>query len=225
MAERISRDRAEFDRGLGFFDAVYGFAITLLVANIDMPPAEAWQSLSALWASDLSAQIVGFVVSFAVIAIFWKANTDLVGRLSSMDGPVIAANLVTAALVVLIAFTTQGLSDPGISELPLPISVYAVNVAAAIVAQAVMFEVARTRGLVERPVPPRVLRAERWDTAAKILVFLVSIPIAYWVGPGWGMLTWAGLFIIAPFMGRWVGRITAAEAFEQSPGESGARFS
>lgn len=209
MANRINRDRSEFDRGLGFFDAVYGFAITLLVANIDLPPAAAWVNLQTLSAPEFSSQVLGFVVSFAVIAVFWKVNTDLVGRLRGMDGAVIAANLVTAALIVFIAFTTQGLSDPGLSELPLPTAVYALNVGAAILSQAIMFEVARARGLVEDDVPQAARWASRLDVLAKVLVFVVSVPIAYLVGPSWAMVTWASLIVIAPLTGRWSDGVAA----------------
>ena len=38
MAEEIcARDSSAYERGVGFFDAVYGFALTLLVTTIDSP--------------------------------------------------------------------------------------------------------------------------------------------------------------------------------------------
>jgi len=220
MRQVIRRNRSEFDRGLGFFDAVFGFAITLLVANIDLPPASAWASVSELLGHGLSDQLVGFIVSFVVIALFWKVNTGLIGRLRGMDGVVIAANLLVVGLVVFIPFTTQGISDSTISELPLPVAVYAVNVAAVILAQSVMFEVARARGLVEDDDPPGTLWLLRIDTAIKVAVFLVSIPVAYLVSPGWGMTTWALLLVVSPLFGRVIDR-AQAEARARA-GASGA---
>ncbi len=68
--KRFKREGQEFGRGLGFFDAMYGFAITLLVANIVLPPASDWTSLSKLLAGGLGTQLVGFLISFVVIAMF-----------------------------------------------------------------------------------------------------------------------------------------------------------
>ncbi|MGV0835252.1 hypothetical protein [Mycolicibacterium thermoresistibile] len=36
-AARFTRGTSEFDRALSFIDAIFGFSITLLIANLDMP--------------------------------------------------------------------------------------------------------------------------------------------------------------------------------------------
>ena len=65
MAQRrFVREGAEFGRGLGFFDAIFGFAITLLVVNIEPPPAEAWASLSTLLDHGFGTKLLGFAISF-----------------------------------------------------------------------------------------------------------------------------------------------------------------
>jgi len=51
---------SEFDRGVSFFDAIYGFAITLLITAVDVPSAKAWHSVHALLRSGVGNQIVGF---------------------------------------------------------------------------------------------------------------------------------------------------------------------
>ncbi|HEY4536741.1 MAG TPA: hypothetical protein VIG71_12340 [Enteractinococcus sp.] len=38
------RDTPSFARVLGFLDAIYAFAVTLLVVNIDVSSPEAWSS-------------------------------------------------------------------------------------------------------------------------------------------------------------------------------------
>src|SRR5690606_9997728 len=100
----FGREGAEFGRGLGFLDAIYGFAITLLVANIDLPPSDAWRDASALLDSGIGTQLLGFLISFVVIALFWRNNTALLAGFRGIDGAVIAANLVLACLIVLIPF-------------------------------------------------------------------------------------------------------------------------
>lgn len=206
---RFGREGTEFGRGIGFFDAIYAFAITLLITNLDVPPPAAWRSVGALLGSGLGSQLLGFVISFVVIAAFWKSNANLMSEFRALDGLVIAANLLSAGLVVLLPFTTQGISDPELSDLPLPTALYAVNVAAAMIALHLVREVGQRRGLLETP----LTRSERWawriDLLAQVAVFAISIPIAFLVGPQWAWTTWALLIVIAPLSGRFVERVGA----------------
>jgi len=205
----FARDGAEFGRGLGFFDAIFAFAITLLVVNLDPPPAEAWGSLSTLLGDGFGDKLLGFAISFVVIAVFWRANTEALGRFTALDGTVITANLCVMGFVVLIPFTTQGISE--FSDYPLAVALYAANVALAILAQMVTEELARRRGLVEHELGPAAVRAEQIDAAVKIAVFLMSIPVAYLVSPAWGMKVWLLLAIVAPLTGRWVDKVAKRE--------------
>lgn len=208
----FKRDHSEFDRGLSFFDAVFGFALTLLIANIDLPPAEAWASIGSLLDHGFGDQLVGFLVSFAVIAVFWKVNYDLLGSFRGLTDAVIIANIVIVVLIVFLPFTTQGISDPAVSEMPLATALYGLNVAFAIIAQSVMFEIGRAQGLVVDDVPVGARWPGRVDVAAKVLVFLVSVPVAFAVSADWGRLTWLILLIIAPVVGIWADRKTRALA-------------
>ena len=197
----VSRRSNEFGRGISFLDAIYGFAATLLIANVDAPPAEAWTSLTALGESGVPTQAFGFALSFAVIAVFWRVNVRLIRRLRGLDGVTLAINLVAAGLVILIAYTTQGISDPSTADLPLPTAFYAANIALVALCQTVMFEVARARGL-ERV--PTSRRHNLLDTAGALMspvVFLVSIPIAMTWGATAGKLTWASLLVLGPLTG------------------------
>ena len=211
----FEREGAEFGRGLGFLDAIYGFAITLLVTNIDLPPADAWKSVGSLLASGLGDQLLAFVISFIVIALFWRYNTELLSRFSSIDQAVITLNLVAAGLIVLLPFTTQGISE--VTDQPLAVALYACNVALAILVQAITIEVGRSRGLLRNDASPAGIRAERVDTLAKIVVFAVSIPVAYLVAPSWGMKTWLLLAVVGPVTGRWSARIAERDRDREEP--------
>ncbi|WIY83076.1 TMEM175 family protein [Propionimicrobium sp. PCR01-08-3] len=208
MVERLfAREKPEYDRGVGFFDAIYGFAITLLIANIDLPQAESWRSMHALLSDGLADQLLGFVISFIVIATFWKRNAELLSHFLGLDGALIVANLALVGLIVFLPFTTQGISDPKVSDYPLATVLYALNIALAILTQLVMWEIARSRGLVVDDVPG-ARWAVRIDAAAQAAVFLVSIPVAAAAGPTAGQLTWLLLPIVAIVTGRWRHRVT-----------------
>ena len=208
----MSRSSTEFGRGISFLDAIYGFAATLLIANVDAPPAEAWTSLEALGESGVTSQALGFALSFTVIAVFWRVNVRLVRRLVGLDGITTFINLTGAALVILIAYTTQGISDPSTSDLALPTALYAANIALVAICQTAMFQVARLRGLERVPTSGRL---NALDTAAALvtpLVFLVSIPIAMAFGATAGKLTWAVTLVLGPLCGILAARAHRAAA-------------
>jgi len=215
---RYERDTVEFARAVAFFDAVYAIALTLLVVNIDPPEGADWVSLDALLSSGLGWQLLGFAISFAVIAVFWRVNHRIVAGFSALTPATIIANLIAIAFVVLIPFSTQGISDADTADQPLAIAVYAVDISLAVLAQAAMFAVARRDGVLRDPLPRRADRVKLIDTLTTPAVFLASIPIAYAFGADWGRYTWATLLIIGPLSGRWADRTIARIRAEEAPG-------
>jgi len=215
-AEEYGRDSVEFSRAIAFFDAVYAFAVTLLVVNIDPPAASDWTSLSKLMSSGLEWQLLGFGISFVVIAVFWRVNHRLVAGFRGFSPATIVANLVAIAFVVLIPFTTQGIADLETSAEPLAIALYAVNISCAVLAQSVVFYVARHDGMIADPLPRRADHIRFLNTLTTPAVFLLSIPIAYAWGADAARWSWALLFIIGPISGslseRAVARVVAEAA-------------
>lgn len=221
MRRVFEREGVEFGRGLSFFDAIFGFAITVLVVSLDPPPAASWVSLATLMDSGLGNQLTCFAISFVVIAVFWRSNTQLLGRFRAMDSTLITANLVTVACVVLIPFSTQGISDPKLYGLPLPTALYAVNVALAILSQSVTAEIARARGLLIDDAPRSAWWAMRIDVLCKIAVFLVSVPIAFVFGSQWAQLTWLLLIVLGRITGRWSARVADRAGADDRPSTDG----
>lgn len=216
-AERhYARDTLEFARAFTFFDAVYAFALTLLVVNIDPPEAADWTSPSALLGSGLEWQLLGFAISFSVIAVFWRVNHRIVAGFRALSPGTITANLVAIAFVVLIPFSTQGVSDVDTADAPLAVAVYALDISCAVLAQAALFYVARHDGVLAHPLPRRADRAKLLDTLTIPAIFLASIPIAYAWGADAGRWTWALLIVVGPISGRLtsrrVARIVAEDA-------------
>ncbi len=217
-ASTYVRSSAEFDRGIQFFDAIYGFAITLLITTVHLPSSSAWRSGSALLHSALPSELIGFVLSFVVIAVFWRENYLLVSSLKAMDSVVIASNIVCAFFIVLIPFTTQALHAPGNADLPLPAALYALNIAVAAAAEVAMFALAERRGLtiVGRS------SVHRWLTLVRRVlvptVFLLSIPVAYLFGAIAAQISWASLLLLTPLL-LWVQRTLSTAG----PGRRGGR--
>lgn len=207
MSQVFEREGVEFGRGLSFFDAIFAFAITVLVVNIEPPPAKDWKNLAALMDGGLGNQLLCFAISFVVIAVFWRHNTQLMRRFRGTDSTALSANILTAGFVVLIPFSTQGISDPELYGNPLPTAIYAVNVALAILAQALTLEIGRARGLLVDDIPRAAWWANRIDVLAKVGVFVASIPIAYLFGSRWGQLSWLLLIVVGRLTGAWSDRV------------------
>lgn len=107
-----SHRAAQLERVAFFSDAVFAIAITLLVIDIKVPhlehPSEA-AALHALLAHGL--QVVGFVVSFLVVAAYWVAHHQLFGLLQAEDRRLIWRNLVLLLLVSFMPFPTAFFSE------------------------------------------------------------------------------------------------------------------
>jgi uncharacterized membrane protein len=196
------KESTEFDRGVQFFDAIYGFAITLLITTVHVPPSNAWKSLPALLASALPSELYGFVLSFVVIAVFWRENYLLLSSLKAIDTVTLVANIVCAFFIVLITFTTLAVHAPANSGLPLPVSAYALNIALASAAQIIMITLAERRGLT---VAGPAVTTRRWVRVVRRVlvpaVFVLSVPIAYIFGASAAQYSWASLLVLAPLVG------------------------
>ncbi|NKX54459.1 TMEM175 family protein [Arthrobacter mobilis] len=201
----FDRSTIEFGRSISFFDVIYGFAITLLVTNIDLPPAGSWTSLAALWNSHFPGQLFGFLLSFVVIAIFWRVNFRLIGSMALMSQRLITWNLVAAFFIILIPFTTQGTSDPSTADLRLPTALYALNIALASLSQTAIYLSARKHGLTRAEVDKGKRGLGQLLLFLPVpAVFLASIPVTLLAGAVPGRLVWATLFIINPITGKFL---------------------
>jgi uncharacterized membrane protein len=203
---RWTREEAEFDRAIGFLDATFALALTLLVTTLDISGSAAWESLGSL-DDEVGAQFVAFGISFAVIAHYWVVHHRMVASFTAIDSRVITANLFLIAAIVLIPFATEAVGDPATEDLPLPVATLAVNVAVASALSALVYWLAYRHELLDpRPAVAEV-RAALLASLGPAAIFLISIPLAYAVSPDAAKLSWLSLLVVQPLLGR---RIEAA---------------
>jgi uncharacterized membrane protein len=176
---RYERDDAEFDRAIGFVDATYALALTLLVTTLDIDDLPtAWSSVGSLFDA-VGAQFIAFAISFVVIANYWVEHHRMIASFRAIDYPTISANLLLVAAIVLLPFSTQSVGDPSVEELALPTAVMAANVAAASILHSTVFGLGVRRGLLARPKPTEEVRGYLLLGLLPAAVFLASIPVAY----------------------------------------------
>jgi uncharacterized membrane protein len=204
---RYSRDESEFDRAIGFIDATFALALTLLVTSLDIDDRpSAFGSLSSL-GDAVGPQFITFLIAFAVIASYWLRHHRMVASFVAIDVRTIVANLCLVAGIVLLPFSTAAVGDPSVEDLPLPTVLMAVNVAVVSVLSTVVWIVAASRGLIDPP-PDAGGRLETVISGlAPAVVFLASIPIAYLVAPDIARLCWVALLVVNPVVPRLTARM------------------
>ncbi len=201
MAEQrvFVRESLEFGRAVTFFDAIFAFAVTLLITTVDDFSPEVWSSPSALWAANGSS-LTAFAISFAVVVSFWRANHQAVARLTALTPHIIVLNCLVMFGVVLIPFATEALGKIG--HLPLPVAVYAIVIAGTSLLHSYTEDQADRAGLGQHL---RTRDDRRWElinAAVLPVVFLGSIPIAYLLSPSAAELSWLSMLVLMPLVGR-----------------------
>jgi uncharacterized membrane protein len=194
----FERESVEFIRTMTLMDAIFGFALTLLVVTLEVPPPAEWQSLQTLLGGGIGEQLIAFLISFVVIAGMWVLNHQVLSLFHALDAPTVRICVYLVAMVVFVPFTTKAVSAPDPYKYPLPTVVFAVNVAAIALVTVALILVGRARGLTDSPPPEPGLIAH---SLAVAVVFLVSIPIAYRFGPNPAQWSWLSLLVISPLVG------------------------
>ncbi len=182
------------ERMLFFSDAVMAIAITLLVIDLrlpQLPPASAAAQLPAQFAA-LTPRIMSFVISFAVIGVYWSSHHRDFAYVTCYDGRLVLLNLVFLFFMVLMPFAASMLGQYGF--LPLGTIVYGLAVAASGFSIGAMWCYAtHNHRLVDPGLDPAFIRHRNAVALAVPLIFLLSLPFAllspliaqamWWIGP------------------------------------------
>jgi uncharacterized membrane protein len=96
---------------IAFGDAIFAFAITLMTISIDIPdlPPNLTESelLSRLY--DVYPQVESYVISFAVIAIFWISYHQVFNFITRSHISMVYLNLLFLLLITFLSITTGSL--------------------------------------------------------------------------------------------------------------------
>lgn len=184
-------DGVGFDRAVFFSDAVFAIALTLAAVEIGIPEVDAEQagSIQAMWEAiqDKVPAVVGFLVAFAVVAFYWRANHAFTVTLRGMDGAYLAALMLYLGLIALLPIPAAMLGE--YAQNPLVVSIFAVYAGAVSAMEAVLMVVAGRRNLFLAAPSPAFQRQRVLGSLTPVAVFLTSIPLAF-VSPVAAMVWW-----------------------------------
>ncbi|MFJ8744137.1 TMEM175 family protein [Embleya sp. NPDC127516] len=187
------------ERLVALSDGVFAIAMTLLVLDISVPPdLGAAGFRHAL--GELPPKIAAYALSFLIIGAFWLDHRRALLGMRSVDLPFTAVTLAGLGVTAFVPFPTSLLSEYG--SMPASIAIYAATIAAMDLTQiALVLLRARHPERDRTPLPPALARAWIIDLATTVVVFLVTIPLAWPLG-GDAMWLWLVLIPLKGATGR-----------------------
>ena len=191
-AER--RQERDLDRLVFFSDAVMAIAITLLVIDLRLPalpPITTEAELRAALA-DLAPRVFSFVLSFAVIGLWWSTHHRFFGSVVRLDPTLLVLNLAFLGAIAFLPFPTSVL---GSTLLPTSVAIYAATNAVIGYLIATMRAIAERHALLGPTVPLDEYRRRTTRTLIAPSVFAASIPLAY-VNPVVAAWSWNLVWVV-----------------------------
>lgn len=163
-----------------FSDAVIAIAITLLIIELHLPKAESG-TVQEFWHNmiHILPQFIGFLVSFLLIALYWTIHHKIFEFVKAFDNKLLWLNIFFLLSIVIMPFSTK-IAFEHLTIPNYPWIIYCVNhiiVGICIVRMWNYLEKnpKNTVGLENK----RFLRYKKWRSISTILVFVVSIIIAF----------------------------------------------
>ncbi len=174
------------DRVMGFSDAVFAFAATLLVLKIDLPGVTAGQLTSTTQFidifRDLWPQYLANIISFIVIGYYWINHHAIFAMIKKFNMSIVWLNLIFLICVSFLPFPVDLYGDN--FGLPLVVVFYSASLAAVGYVLYILWWYV-SRGLTDK-------KLMRYHTARYLiapLVFTLSIPLVY-VHPLFAQACW-----------------------------------
>jgi uncharacterized membrane protein len=184
------------DRLIFFTDAVAAIAITLLILPlVDLVPDAARSGTTAAeFLADNGDQLLGFVISFAVIARLWRAHHATFEHVRAYSVPLIYLNLIWAFTIVVLPLPTAMISE--FAHDRLSTAIYIGTMAISSLALSAISLVIRQNPMVEHT-DNRLDRADVVGSIATSALFIVALVLAVAL-PGVGLWSLFVLFLAGP---------------------------
>jgi uncharacterized membrane protein len=170
-AEEKSR---EIDRLVFFSDAVFAFAMTLLVQRILVPSGPDFtHQVLAQWPKYLS-----YLLSFLVVALYWLRHHRIFRHITRWDEGLIRLNLLLLFFIAFMPFSSAMIGQRG--GYRISIVFYATTLGFAGLANLLIWLYAtHDHRLVAADLDPGLIRRQALRTAVPPLVFFLSIPLSF----------------------------------------------
>lgn len=190
------------ERVVFFSDAVVAIAITLLALALPLPAATDGttnhQFLDALW-GDRDGYLA-FLISFVVIGNHWAVHRRMFRYVNRLNGTVIRLDMIWLLMMIITPFATRVLTGNG--GFGVRFTIYTLVQVIASTCLLLMSREIRDKDLMRTDAPESARHPENSHTLTLIVVFLISIPVAFVAGQ-WAFALWVAI----PALGRVLRRL------------------
>jgi uncharacterized membrane protein len=166
------------ERLIFFSDAVFAIAITLLALDIRLPPGSEGLNDSELFLAllGLTNQYLAYLLSFLVIGSFWIGHHRKFRFIKRYDSRLLLLNLLFLSVIAFVPFPTSVISAYGNRTATI---FYAITMVLAGLLFIALWQHALQKNLIEKSLDLRTRQREFIAPLIFVLVFLLSIGVAF----------------------------------------------
>lgn len=165
---------------VSFGDAIFAFAITFMTLAIDIPdlPPNLTESelLSRLY--ELYPQVESYIISFAVIAIFWISYHQVFNFIKESHISMVYLNLLFLLLITFLSITTSLVIGYGSYQIPYVIFCVVVIMTSSLLAL-IWWYATKDYRLVDKDIHPFLVRGIMVNLLLIPFVFAISILVSF----------------------------------------------
>ncbi len=165
---------------ISFSDAVFAFAITLMALSIDIPdlPSNLTQAelLDKLYG--LFPQFESYIISFAVIAIFWVSYHQVFNHIKGSHIIMVYLNLLFLLLITLLSLSTSLVINYGDYHIPYMIYSFMVILTSSLLAL-IWWHATKDKLLIDKNLHLLYIKGVMINLISIPLVFTISIIISF----------------------------------------------
>jgi uncharacterized membrane protein len=185
-----------------FTDGIFTIAITLLILEIRLPdiPSAEIDSRFLESMAVISPKILGFVLSFFIIAMYWLSYHRLFHFIHRTDRVLMFENILFLFFIVFLSFPTYLIGLYGSHQTIVIFYAVTIFLTSAILAL-IWGHASRNHLLIDPELEEEVIRYLRQRSLTPVVVFLLSVGIAM-VSPLLAMILWGMNFVVMVFMER-----------------------
>jgi uncharacterized membrane protein len=165
---------------VSFGDAIFAFAITLMTLSIDIPdlPPDLTESqlLSRLY--NLYPQVETYIISFAVISIFWVIYHQVFNFIKEPLSSMVYLNLLFLLLITFLSITTSLVINYGSYQIPYVIYCIVVIMTSSLLA-VIWWLATKNYRLIDKNIHPLLIRGIMVNLILVPFVFAISILVSF----------------------------------------------
>jgi uncharacterized membrane protein len=165
---------------VSFGDAIFAFAITFMTLSIDIPdlPTNLTESqlLSRLY--DLYPQVESYIISFAVISIFWISYHQVFNYIKESHISMVYLNLLFLLLITFLSITTSLVIEYDSYQMPYVMYCVVVIMTSSLLAL-IWWYATKNYRFVDKDIHPLFIRGLMVNLLLVPFVFAISILVSF----------------------------------------------